>query len=430
MDNAQALARLAELRKQLTDIRPIEERAKTTIPFFDWNISFSDVFSQGGFDIVIGNPPYFKYEGSHKGELENLKKLPELKIAYGGKLNAYKLFLAKAINILARKDGIISYIFQNSYLADLQAANLRKASIDDNQIIVIDSFPERDNKKKRVFESVKMSVCVAILKKTKSFKPFKVNFWDDKNKSTGTQTQFTRDNIRAIDKEGYTIPRIKTDDIELVIKLKSCKTLPLKCFEGELNMTFHKPYFTGDENSPKILKGASIQKYFYTEQMSQGEIEYLDEAKYLADNGGEKSKHHEFARIAMQGMTGANDRLRIVMAYVPEGFYLANSCNYLIPNDEYPAFYLLGLMNSKLINWFFRRFSTNSNVNGYEVEAFPVPIASGDDKEKIAKLTEEIVVAKQKNRYADTSDLESKIDELVYDLYKLEETEKNKIRNS
>nr|WP_314763864.1 TaqI-like C-terminal specificity domain-containing protein [Capnocytophaga sputigena] len=371
----------------------------------------------------MGNPPYFKYEGSHKGEINTLKKQPFLQIAFGGKLNAYKLFLALAVKYLSRSKGIISYIFQNSFMGDLQAYNLRKAVICENQPLIIDSFPERDSKKKRVFGSVKMSVCIVVIKATNTDKPFIVNFWDDKNKSSGTQTSFTRKDIIEIDSSSYTIPRIEKEHKSLVIKLKMFDRLPLKCYEGELNMTFHKKYFSEDKCNPKILKGASVQRYYITEKMSQGEIEYLNEKAYLEDNSGEKTEHHKFERVAMQGMTGANDKIRIIMSIVPIGFYLANSCNYLIPNVDLPAKYLVGLMNSKVINWFFRRFSTNSNVNGYEVESFPIPNATKLEKETIASKVDEILKIKEISVNADTRAIENEIDFIVYKLFGLSEAE-------
>ena len=160
--------------------------------FFLWHTWFNDVFANGGFDIVIGNPPYFVYEGNNKGEIATLKKIPQYKIALGGKLNAYKLFLAHAINYLVKKSGITCFIFQNSFMADLQAAKLREHVLNYCQIISIDSFPERDSKKKRVFESVKMSVCILLVQNNKSSYPFIVNIWDDKDKTSGTLTSFTK----------------------------------------------------------------------------------------------------------------------------------------------------------------------------------------------------------------------------------------------
>lgn len=142
------------------------------------------------------------------------------------------------------------------------------------------------------------------------------------------------------------------------------KGISLKCIEGELNVTFHKKFFGSNISNPVILKGASIQRYYYTHQMSQGQIDYLEEDKYLLEYGDtEKSAHHKYERIAMQGMTGANDKIRLVMSIVPQGYYWANLCNYILPSHSIDLYCLLGFLNSKTINWFFRCFSTNSNVS-------------------------------------------------------------------
>ena len=387
--------------------------------FFLWHTWFKDIFDKGGFDIVVGNPPYFKYEGAIKGEIETIRKISELKIAFGGKLNAYKLFLAISINKICKDRGVISMIFQNSFIADQQATLLRKEVIDHHRIITIDSFPERDSKKKRVFPSVKMSVCILLMQKTGEQSPFVVNFWNDKYKSSGTSVLYTAKDIKNIDSKDYCIPRIEQRSIPLAIKLRQFGKIPLKCYEGELNMTFHKHFFNDDSTNPAILKGAAIQRYYITYKMSQGKIEYLDEDWYLSENTSEKSRHHEVERIAMQGMTGANDKIRLVMTIVPSGVYLANSCNYILPTKELPASYLLGLLNSKLLNWYFRCFSTNSNVNGYEVEDFPMPKANEDQKQTIIALVDQILAVKKTNPNTDTSDLEREIDGLVYEMYNL-----------
>ena len=387
--------------------------------FFLWHTWFKDIFDNGGFDIVIGNPPYFKYEGKNKNEIDSIRQTQYLEIAFGGKLNAYKLFLALSINKICKSNGIISLIFQNSFIADKQASILRREVVNKHQIITIDSFPERDSKKKRVFENVKMSVCILLMQKSVTGKRFNVNFWNDKYKSSGTNIKFSADDIKRIDNEDCCIPRIEQSTIPLVIKLRQMKKFPLKCYEGELNMTFHKSFFNSNPNNPTILKGAAIQRYYITYRMSQGEIEYLDEKRFLSENSSEKAFHHEQERLAMQGMTGANDKIRLVMTIVPRGVYLANSCNYIIPTKELPAKYLLGLMNSHLMNWYFRCFSTNSNVNGYEVENFPMPNDNTDIRREITELVDTILRLKANNASVDTSEQEQQIDKLVYQLYNL-----------
>ena len=392
--------------------------------FMLWHTWFYDVFSQGGFDIVIGNPPYFVYQENHVGEIKELREIKEYKIAFGGKLNAYKLFIANALNVLCKNDGVMCVICQNSLLADRQATNLRKHILEHNQFISIDSYPERDSKKKRVFESVKMSVCIPIVRKHEGNEYFGVFIWEDKNKTTGLSTRYNVEEIKSMDASECSIPRLKSEYIPIIIKIINRKDINLKCYEGELNMTFHKKYFTTSISNPIILKGAAIQRYYYTLQMSQGEIEYLDERKYMKDFGtSEKSKHHNYPRIAMQGMTGANDKIRIVMSLVPKGYYLANSCNYVFAPESYTIETLLAILNSKLINWYFRCFSTNSNVNGYEIDNLPIPQINDDTQNALKNLVLSIMSKKQKDTITDTMKEESEIDNFVYKLYGLTEEE-------
>ena len=217
-----------------------------------------------------------------------------------------------------------------------------------------------------------------------------------------------------------TIPRLREEAKPIVLKMIEKRAVIIKCWEGELNITSHRPFFSTDSNLPVIMKGAGIQKYYYTFDMSQGEIEYLKEKEYLEKCGNsEKAHHHEEDRIVMQGMTGANDKIRLVMAIVPKGMYLGHSCKYILPSDEISQKCLLGFLNSKLANFFFRCFSTNSNVNGYEIETIPICTIPQDFNLKIESSITSIMSIKQKNHSADISQEEKGIDLLVYHLYGL-----------
>ena len=415
---------LKGLRDKLNDNKlSLIERARTDINFFDWGIIFSDVFAEKkGFDVVIGNPPYFVYEASNKVHIDEFHRdANTFAMAFGGKLNAYKVFLAKGLKGLLRKNGILSFIFQNSFVADKQAIGLRKYTLSNTQILHIDSFPERDNKRKRVFESAKMSVCIVYIRNEKSQAPFTINFWADKHMKDGLKTQFSPSQIFALDEEEATIPRLEAANIPLIVKIKSItNVIDIKCYQGELNMSAHRKYFIQDSSKPEVLKGASVQRYYWTRNMSQGVIENVDDEKYIADfPKSEKALHHNYIRIAMQGMTGANDKIRLVSTLVPKGMYLAHSCNYIIPNSEVPLEYELGLLNSKLFNWFFRCFSTNSNVNSYEVENIPVVVGEKEQCQHIQDIVNQILSVKQSDPSTDTTALEDEIDFMVYKLYGL-----------
>jgi len=208
----------------------------------------------------------------------------------------------------------------------------------------------------------------------------------------------------------------------ILLKVNSRKEIEIKTIEGEINMTFHKKFLCDTIEFPEVLKGAGIQRYRISTKLSQGKREYLDVQNYLKENSGEKTRHHQCQRIAMQGITGVDDKRRLVMTLVPSGFYLANSCNYILKPKNSKLEYILGILNSSLLNWVFKKTSTNSNVNCYEADKLPIPIASINENEIIIRVNQ-ILQYKESDANADTSALEAEIDRMVYELYGLTEEE-------
>ena len=90
---------------------------------FDYKFFFHDVFKQGGFDIVIANPPYVGEKG-HKDIFEPIKKC-SLKEFYLGKMDLFYFFFHLALNIL-KPNGSCAFITTNYYITALGARLLRK----------------------------------------------------------------------------------------------------------------------------------------------------------------------------------------------------------------------------------------------------------------------------------------------------------------
>ena len=80
-------------------------------------------------------------------------------------------------------------------------------------------------------------------------------------------------------------------------------------------------------------------------------------------------------------------------------------------------FYFLGLLNSHLLNWYFAKLSTNSNVNGYEVDNIPIKIDE-TKKKYISELVERLL--------ENPTDYESEdeLNTLIYDIYGLSKDER------
>lgn len=89
---------------------------------FDFNFFFHEVFKQGGFDVVIANPPYVGEKG-HKELFEPIKKC-SLKEFYLGKMDLFYFFFHLALNIL-KPNGCCAFITTNYYITALGARKLR-----------------------------------------------------------------------------------------------------------------------------------------------------------------------------------------------------------------------------------------------------------------------------------------------------------------
>ncbi len=87
--------------------------------FFLWHIYFKEVFDKGGFDIVIGNPPYVSTKGRTDEEKENLDR------AFGFVDDLYHHFIIHGFNLL-RDEGIQSMITSDTYFTILTKTALRK----------------------------------------------------------------------------------------------------------------------------------------------------------------------------------------------------------------------------------------------------------------------------------------------------------------
>ena len=94
-----------------------------TRPFFLWQLNFSEVFQgKGGFDVVIGNPPYVRHEG-----IKELK--PQLKAEFGpffrGTADLYTYFYKRGLDILHER-GHLCYIAPNKFMRAAYGGNTRK----------------------------------------------------------------------------------------------------------------------------------------------------------------------------------------------------------------------------------------------------------------------------------------------------------------
>jgi hypothetical protein len=88
---------------------------------FDWEREFPEIFLKGGFDVVIGNPPYVRQEilGKFKGYFQGRYRV------YHGIADLYVYFIERGISLL-KDNGIFSYIVANKWMGSNYGKPLRK----------------------------------------------------------------------------------------------------------------------------------------------------------------------------------------------------------------------------------------------------------------------------------------------------------------
>lgn len=405
---------------------------KSSKPFILWQLEFARVFRDNkGFDIVIGNPPYGLLNKKQNrstsiivtdNDLKYYKNSDLYSPAKGQVLNIFRLFICKSIDLL-KTNGHTSLIFPMGFMCDLSSYNLRKFVLENNKIDYLEVFPEKDDENKRVFKSAKIPVCILGLSKTSVDKndyfPTRVNSnkYIDFSK---TKVFMSRNELELIDASSLTIPIMDLDEYNILLKVcKSSYKMKQfsKCFTGEIDLSLNKKYINLDKKYSKMIRGAQVQKFHITENISQGDILYLNSDLYLSENNSPRSKHHLQKRIVMQGITGVNEKYRLKMSLLNQNIFCANSVNYLLLQEK--TYYFLGLLNSNLINWYFSKLSTNNNVNGYEIDNIPVRIAEPTLYTEIENVVLQLI--------KDYNNLEyiSYLNSLIYNLYNLSNDEKN-----
>lgn len=124
------LEHLDAVEEQLVDLQKTNHK-----PFFLWHLFFKDVFDKGGFDIVIGNPPYIQLQ--KMGEEADALEAANYK-SFTRTGDIYCLFYEQGNNLL-KQGGILSYITSNKWMNAAYGKNFRKYLLaKTNPILLID----------------------------------------------------------------------------------------------------------------------------------------------------------------------------------------------------------------------------------------------------------------------------------------------------
>ncbi len=409
-------------RYVLTSYKDLQDENERYANALEWRFEFPEVLDDEGdflgFDCIIGNPPYMQVKkGLYSSIFYPFSEGKDI-----GKQNTYKVFIELGFNLTKQK-GLISLITQSSIMCDCSAQFTRELLLKYCQIHYFVEF----NKKQKLFSNVIQGVCILEFLKDRPNQEhaFKIAI-------NNTQIQMNQIQYEQIKQDEilkffplYEIPLIKSGEMEIVRKIKtdkiSLRDLLEKSLQGNINTIHLKDIQDQKETNGRIYKGANCHRYFLDTQYLFAKDNQITQQIF------EKNYYQNI--IVTQNITGTSDAYRIhanLIEVKNQEILFLDTCNLSYCKEREHAKFLVGLLNSRLLDWLFRKTSTNNHVNLYELETLPIPQITKSNKptaDKIIALVDKILQAKEKDPKANTQKLEKEIDALVYQLYNLTDEE-------
>lgn len=139
-----AKKKLEELKKQLKGLKESRKKLhelQNTVnkPYFLWHLFFADVFEKGGFDIIIGNPPYLRIQGIRKEDPRIADELGKRFNSATGSFDLYVLFVERAFNLI-KPNGLVNYIMPIKWTNAAFGVGLRNLILKNGFVAKIVSF--------------------------------------------------------------------------------------------------------------------------------------------------------------------------------------------------------------------------------------------------------------------------------------------------
>ncbi|MGI4729532.1 MAG: Eco57I restriction-modification methylase domain-containing protein, partial [Janthinobacterium lividum] len=393
---------------------------------FEWRFEFPEVLNNEGdfvgFDVVIGNPPYLQI-----ATISNDKKLKDYFLnrykSSMGRLNTFGFFTVLGIDLLISQEkakGKLSFIIPNTllmqdYYEELRSIILQKTQIRD--LVTFDDLPFQEAVVENIIINLDIKKTsndeINILKVNKvgSFtiiKQLKQFYFDVSNNKTFNL------NISEI---------VNSIKLKLLNGSKSLSTFTsinqaIALKEDRSKWVFKENL--NDNYKPLLVGGKNINRY-----STNWDNSYL---KY--DLAGIHSCKREDIFLSKEKILFRRVANQLIATIDNDQFYALHTIVVInnLKGSLWNLKFILGLLNSKVLNWYYKQeFASTktvfSEIGARQVEMLPIKNIPLLEQYSIINKVSEVLDLKSKSVLIDTSQLENQIDQLVYQLYNLTEEE-------
>ncbi|MGC8621769.1 MAG: Eco57I restriction-modification methylase domain-containing protein [Caldisphaera sp.] len=398
---------------------PITKEQLDQLNVFHWRIDFGYIMLNGGFDVVIGNPPYLSNKRISKVEKIIFKKFYK---GVTGVMNTFVLFIERS-GYVSHQKSMIGLIVPKNIIRSPYYSLMRKYMLDNFSLNeIIDVGPG-------AFQFVTGETIIFIIKN--------INFLDNEIKIT--TNFFEKKFFSAADfkitylkqqiflkQEGYNF-NIYLDEKKLDVKNKILKNsdTPLS------NLCEVKTCIaTGDDDKyvtnkklnrkyKKTLRGKDINRY----QINYANLYVLYDPEVL-HRSREERIFLEPEKTIIRTVSS-----EIIATYDNENFYPLSTCIALIPRNGTNMKFITSLLNSKLITFYYdmvfnlgAHLTTEISVDNIE----RIPVKVPNNQATLTEIVDKIMILTKSHDYLENKEKQNKVKELqeeidtfVYKLYKM-----------
>lgn len=388
------------------------------------------------FDIIIGNPPYagdeFYFIRENRERLNKDYKRIKPK-------NLFSIISFNSINHL-NDNGLFIKILSDAFLTNIYYKEFRNFLLEELEIFEIILTPR--NLFRHIYADV--GTCVLFGKKRKT-NEIVFNEWDN-NENNQNKIKLV-DRLKSEEEYNNNSEKmeiIKQNEIfkypnnQIIIGApKRLRDIYLNAHirlkdiaEGGTGIStgndkkFLKLYNEIDsfENWVPYYKNASRQKYFYKPKF------FIEKnyAIYAKKYSNYLIRNENF--FFKEGISCSSVGIRFSASYMPKNSLFGVNANFFF-KDRDDLFYTLALMNTKLCWYFARRILIRTNnISSNYLKLMPIIFPKNNSEKKlISNKTEQIVNKLQINMNLDTNEFEKEMDNMFFDIYEINEKDKNKI---
>jgi len=413
----QLKAKVKELKEK------IQQKMKPYVNAFEWRFEFPEVLDDDGnfvgFDVVIGNPPW----GVSIDEMQKKNLSAKFNDIPTKTKDTYLYFIKQSFLIL-KENAFCSLITPNTWLLINSTEKFRKQMLEKNILQIVDYgdgiFQEATVESSSFLaQNTNQTVKVNAIKYSKGH--IETNLFIEKQdwiENDGCRILIeVNDTISILLKKIKKDYKIFDDYCSITWGIKPYQIgfgEPAQTQEMMDNRVYHSSECLNDDWKP-LLVGKNINRYYLTK--NEQFIKYGKNLMYPSNE-----------EIMLQDKIFLRQTSSDIKAtFDTEKYYCQNSV-FLIFSKIINLKFLLGLLNSKLIGFYYKTNNPQkgkifAEIKPSVIKSIPIPETYDEQQQPIITLVSQILSLKQANPAADTSALEREINALVYKLYNLTDEE-------